>query len=64
MKNVSNKKFFGTLSQKKLLKLYAKHVNAPKVRTFKGYGLGVIPGKRTGVKIRTLEGRKPTDPPM
>ena len=64
MKNVSDKKFFGTLSQKELLKLYAKHVNSPKVRFFKGAGIGVIPGKRWGVKINTLEGPKPTDPPM
>ena len=64
MKNILDKKFFGTLSQKELLKLYAKHVNSPKVRFFKGAGIGVIPGKRWGVKINTLEGPKPTDPPM
>ena len=64
MKNILDKKFFGTLSQKELLKLYAKHVNSPKVRFFKGAGIGVIPGKRWGVKITTLEGPKPTDPPM
>ena len=64
MKDNSNKKFFGTLSQKELLKLYAKHVNSPKVRFFKGFGLGFIPGERKGVKIKMLEGSKPTDPPM
>jgi len=64
MNNSSNKKFLGTLSQKELLKLYAKHVNSPKVRFFKGFGLGVIPGERKGVKIKMLEGPKPSDPPM
>ena len=64
MKNSSNKKFYGTLSQKELLKLYAKHVSSPKVRFFKGFGLGVIPGEREGVKIKTLEGPRPNDPPM
>jgi putrescine aminotransferase len=58
------KKFIGTLSQKELLKLYAKHVNGPKVRTFKGFGLGVIPGERKGIKFKTLEGIKPGDPPL
>jgi len=64
MKNVSNNKFFGTLTQKELLKLYAKYVNSPKVRFLKGVGLGVILGEREGVKINTLEGPKPNDPPM
>ncbi len=64
MKNVSDNKFFGTLSQKELLKLYAKYVNSPKVRFLKGVGLGVIPGERGGVKINTLEGPKPADPPL
>jgi acetylornithine/succinyldiaminopimelate/putrescine aminotransferase len=57
-------KFIGTLSQKELLKLYSKHVNGPKVRFFKGLGLGVIPGERKGAILKTLEGPKPTDPPM
>jgi putrescine aminotransferase len=64
MKDDSNKRFFGTLSQKELLKLYAKHVNAPKVRFFKSFGLGLIPGKRQGVKFNMLEGLKPSDPPF
>ena len=64
MKDDLKKKFFGTLSQKELLKLYSKHVNSPKVRFFKGFGLGFIPGERNGVKINMLEGLKPTDPPM
>jgi len=64
MNNSSNKTFIGTLSQKELLKLYAKHVNSPKVRFFKGFGLGVIPGERKGVKIKMLEGPKPSDPLM
>ncbi len=58
------KKFIGTLSQKELLKLYSKHVNAPKVRMFKVFGLGVIPGKRDGIHLRTLEGSRLGDPPM
>ncbi len=58
------KKFIGTLSQKKLLKLYSKYVNAPKVRFFKGFGLGVIPGERKGVIMKTLEGLKPGEPPL
>ena len=64
MKEGSKTSFFGTLSQKELLKLYAKHVNSPKVRFFKGIGLGVILGEREGVKINTLEGPKSTDAPM
>ena len=64
MKDDSNKRFFGTLPQKELLKLYAKHVNAPKVRFFKSFGLGLIPGKRYGVKFSMLEGLKPSDPPF
>ncbi|MFX0002208.1 MAG: aspartate aminotransferase family protein [Candidatus Hermodarchaeota archaeon] len=58
------KKFFGTLPQKKLLKLYKNYVNGPKVRFFKSLGLGVIPGKREGVKMRTLEGSRPGEPPL
>ena len=64
MENRSNKKFIGTLSQKELMKLYAKHVNAPKVRTFKGFGLGIVLGERKGVKIKSLAGPRPSDPPM
>ncbi len=64
MKNDLNKRFFGTLSQKELLKLYAKHVNSPKVRFFKAFGIGLIPGKRKGVKFNMLEGLKPGDPPL
>jgi acetylornithine/succinyldiaminopimelate/putrescine aminotransferase len=59
-----SKKYIGTLSQKKLLKLYAKYVNSPKVRTFKGFGLGVIPGERNGVRMKTLEGSRPNEPPL
>ncbi|MHA1914273.1 MAG: class-III pyridoxal-phosphate-dependent aminotransferase [Promethearchaeota archaeon] len=64
MKDNPKKKFIGTLSQKKLLKLYAKHVNSPKVRTFKGLGLGVIPGERSGLKLKTLEGSRQKEPPL
>ena len=63
MKN-SHYKYIGTLPQDKLLKLYAKHVNAPKVRTFKGFGFGVIPGEREGIKFKTLAGKNPNDPPL
>ncbi|MFX1501546.1 MAG: aspartate aminotransferase family protein [Promethearchaeota archaeon] len=58
------KKYIGTLPQKELLKLYSKHVNGPKVRMFKGFGLGVIPGERNGIHVKTLEGSKQGDPPM
>lgn len=58
------KKFIGTKSQKELLKLYSKHVNSYKVRLFKGFGLGIIPGERKGVKFKTLEGAKPGEPPL
>ncbi len=58
------KKYIGTLSQKELLKLYSKHVNGPKVRMFKGFGLAVIPGERNGIKFKTLEGSRPGEPPM
>ncbi|MFX0034700.1 MAG: aspartate aminotransferase family protein [Candidatus Hermodarchaeota archaeon] len=58
------KKFIGTLSQKKLLKLYSKHVNSPKVRLFKGFGLGVIPGERDGIHLKTLEGSRSGESPM
>lgn len=57
-------KFIGSRPQKELLKLYSKHVNGPKVRFFRGLGLGVIPGERKGVILKTLEGPKQTDPPM
>jgi putrescine aminotransferase len=60
----SHNKYIGTLPQDKLLKLYAKHVNAPKVRTFKGFGFGVIPGERKGIKFKTLAGKNPNDPPL
>ena len=39
------KKYIGSLSQKKILQLYSKYVNAAKVRTFKGFGLGIIPSE-------------------
>ncbi|MFX0057176.1 MAG: aspartate aminotransferase family protein [Candidatus Hodarchaeota archaeon] len=58
------KKFIGSLPQKELLKLYAKHVNAPKVKFFKNIGLGLIPGERNGIKLKTLAGPKQTDPPL
>ncbi len=64
MKDDLNKKFYGTLSQKELLKLYAKYVNSPKVRFFKGFGLGIIPGERKGIKIKTLAGPRLNDPPL
>jgi len=64
MKEGENNRFIGTLSQKELLKLYAKHVNSPKVRFFKGFGLGLIPGERKGVNFNMLEGSKPMDPPL
>ncbi len=57
-------KFIGTLPQKELIKLYSKYVNAPKVRFFKGFGLGVIPGERKGIKFKTLEGPRESDPQM
>jgi len=57
-------KYIGTLSQKELLKLYSKYVNGPKVRLFKGFGLGVIPGERDGIHLRTLEGSRLGDPPI
>ena len=47
-KNLMNK-YIGTISQKELLKMYSKYVNGPKVRIFKGFGLGVIPGERNGI---------------
>ena len=64
IKIMSNKKFIGTLSQKEILKLYSKHVNAPKVRIFKGMGFGVIPGERKGIYFKTLAGSRPSDPPL
>jgi acetylornithine/succinyldiaminopimelate/putrescine aminotransferase len=64
MKDDLNKTYFGTLSQKELLKLYAKHVNSPKVRLFKGFGLGVIPGERKGVRFNMLEGVNSANEPM
>ena len=64
MNDSTKKKFIGSLPQKELLKLYAKHVNGPKVRFFKSLGLGVIPGEREGVFLRTLEGPRPGEPPL
>ncbi len=64
MDNNSKKKFIGTLTQKELLKLYARHVNAPKVRMFKGFGFGVMPGERQGIRFKTLAGQKSSEPPI
>jgi putrescine aminotransferase len=64
MKGNAKRKFIGTLSQKELLKLYTKYVNGPKVRFFKSIGLGVIPGKRNGVKLSALESSKLGEPPL
>jgi len=64
MKEDTSKKYIGILPQDQLLKLYAKHVNAPKVRTFKGFGFGVMPGERHGIKFKTLAGVKSSDPPL
>ncbi|MFX1391217.1 MAG: aspartate aminotransferase family protein [Promethearchaeota archaeon] len=64
MKKNPARKFIGTLPQKELLKLYSKHVNGPKVRMFKSLGLGVIPGEREGIFLKTLEGLKPETPPL
>jgi len=64
MGNNSEKKYIGTLSQKELLNLYAKHVNAPKVKIFKGFGLAVIPGNRENIYFETLDGPKKGEPPM
>ncbi len=60
----NKKKYIGSLPQKELLKLYAKHVNGPKVRFFKAAGLGVIPGERKGIMLKTLAGPRQTDPPL
>lgn len=57
------KKFIGTQSQKELLKWYRKYVNASKVRTFKSFGFGTMPGERKGIRFKTLEGIKPGEPP-
>lgn len=64
MESNSNKNFIGTLSQKELLKLYAKHVNKPKVQIFKQFGFSVIPGERSGIYLKTLDGPKKGQPPM
>jgi putrescine aminotransferase len=64
MEGNGKRKFIGTLSQKELLKLYTKYVNGPKVRFFKSIGLGVIPGKRDGIKLSALENSKPGEPPL
>ncbi|MFX1275023.1 MAG: aspartate aminotransferase family protein [Promethearchaeota archaeon] len=61
---MGKKKFIGTLPQKELLKLYAKHVNGPKTTLFKGFGLGIIPGERGGLKIKSLEGVEPSEPQL
>ncbi len=64
MKDNLKEKYIGTLPQQKLLKLYAKYVNKPKARFFKGFGLAVIPGERNGVYMKTLEGSRPNEPPL
>ena len=61
---VNKKKYIGTLPQKELLKLYTKYVNGPKVRFFKTAGLGVIPGERKGIILKSLEGPRPNEPPL
>ncbi|MHA2128837.1 MAG: class-III pyridoxal-phosphate-dependent aminotransferase, partial [Promethearchaeota archaeon] len=42
----------------------SKYVNSPKVRAFKGFGLGVIPGERSGIKFKTLEGPRTNEPSL
>ena len=61
---VNKKKYIGTLPQKELLKLYTKYVNGPKVRFFKSAGLGVIPGEREGIMLKSLEGPRVNEPPL
>ncbi len=61
---VNKKKYIGTLPQKELLKLYTKYVNGPKVRFFKSAGLGVIPGEREGIMLKSLEGPHVNEPPL
>ncbi|MFW9929232.1 MAG: aspartate aminotransferase family protein [Candidatus Thorarchaeota archaeon] len=60
----NKKKYIGTLPQKELLKLYTKYVNAPKVRFFKTAGLGVIPGERKGIMLKSLEGPRSNESPL
>ena len=61
---VDKKKYIGSLAQKELLKLYTKYVNGPKVRFFKAAGLGVIPGERDGIMLKSLEGPRANEPPL
>ncbi|TFG14926.1 MAG: aspartate aminotransferase family protein [Promethearchaeota archaeon] len=61
---VDKKKYIGTLAQKELLRLYTKYVNGPKVRFFKAAGLGVIPGERDGIILKSLEGPRANEPPL
>ena len=44
--------------------MYRKHVNAPKTTIFKGFGFGVMPGERKGIRFKTLEGPRPGSPPL
>ncbi|MHA1147323.1 MAG: class-III pyridoxal-phosphate-dependent aminotransferase [Promethearchaeota archaeon] len=59
-----SRKFIGTHSQKELLQMYRRHVNAPKTTIFKGFGFGVMPGERQGIRFKTLEGSKLGSPPL
>lgn len=58
------KKIMGTLPQREIIKLYAKHVCKPKAEFFKGAGLGVVQGKRGGINVKMLEGVRKSKPPM
>ncbi len=51
-------------SQKDIIKTYAEHVNKPKANFFKDIGLGVVQGKREGIYIWTLEGKRKNEAPV
>jgi acetylornithine/succinyldiaminopimelate/putrescine aminotransferase len=53
---MNQQKVFGTKKQEELVELYTRYVSEPKASFFKQIGLGVIQGRRKGIKIHMLEG--------
>ena len=53
---MQEKRVFGSKDQATLVDMYSKYVSEPKGAFFKQIGLGVIQGRRQGIKIHMLEG--------
>ncbi len=52
------------LSQKEIIRMYAKYVNKPKATFFKSLSLGVVQARREGLHLYTVSGHRKKDPPI